>query len=279
MSFQAISEPLRNPQLIRAKEAQFHDQWACETDLSSVDVCAAFEAPTALENAFILRLLGPVSGKRLLDVGAGLGESSVYFALKGAHVTCTDLSPGMVESAVQLGRLHGVSITGIVSSGEELSVPKGEFDIVYVANTIHHITDKEALFRQLYRALKPGGVFVSIDPLRYNPVIWAYRTMATKVRTEDEAPLGFGTVKLASKYFTGVQHREFWIASLTLFLKYFAVDRIHPNQDRYWKRIFRETRESLRWWLPLRVIDVCLTRVPVVRRLAWNMVIWGRKAG
>jgi SAM-dependent methyltransferase len=183
----------------------------------------------------------------------------------------------MVDSAVQLARLNGVDIEGVVSAGEDLNVPAGQFDIVYVANTIHHVTDKGALFEQLWRALKPGGIFVSIDPLRYNPVIEAYRRIATAVRTEDEAPLGFETLKLARKYFVDVQHREFWIASLALFIKYFALDRIHPNQDRYWKRIFRESRETLGWWLPLRAIDRCLTRIPIVRRLAWNMVMSGRK--
>lgn len=262
---------------IHEKESRFHDAWASATDVAKVDVRAAFEAPTAMENQFILRLLGPLPGKRILDVGAGLGESSVYFALQGAQVTCTDLSASMVDTAARLAHRHGVTLTTVVSAGETLQVPPGAFDIAYVANTIHHVTNKPALFGQLRRALKPGGMFVSIDPLAYNPVIDVYRRMATRVRTEDEAPLTFADAKLAASYFENVEHREFWIASLALFLKYFAVDRVHPNQDRYWKRILSESRENLRWWLPLRALDKCLTRVPVVRRLAWNMVMWGYK--
>lgn len=277
MSSQLDANAPVNSQPIHVKEARFHDTWASQTDFARLDVRSVFEAPTAMENQFILQLLGALSDKRILDVGAGLGESSVYFALKGARVTCTDLSPVMVDSAVRLARLNGVEIEGVVSAGEDLNVPAGQFDIAYIANTIHHVTDKGALFEQLRRALKPGGIFVSIDPLRYNPIIEAYRRMATEVRTEDEAPLGFETLKLAGKYFVDVQHREFWIASLALFVKYFAVDRIHPNQDRYWKRIFRESRENLRWWLPLRAADRCLTRIPFFRRLAWNMVMSGRK--
>ena len=37
---------------------------------------------TALENRCILRRMGDLKGKRILDIGAGLGESSVYFALR-----------------------------------------------------------------------------------------------------------------------------------------------------------------------------------------------------
>lgn len=231
-----------------------------------------------MENRFILSQMGPLNGKRLLDVGAGLGESSVYFALQGADVTCTDISPGMVDCAVRLGVLHSVKITGSVMPGETLDLPAESFDLVYIANTIHHVADKETLFREIQKVLKPGGKFFSFDPLAYNPVIEVYRRMATAVRTDDEAPLTFAHVRLASKYFRNVRHREFWICSLVLFLKYYLVDRVHPNDDRYWKRIFRETPETLRWWLPLQSLDSVLTRIPIVRRLAWNMVMWGEKA-
>jgi 2-polyprenyl-3-methyl-5-hydroxy-6-metoxy-1,4-benzoquinol methylase len=221
--------------------------------------------------------MGPLAGKRVLDVGAGLGESSVYFALQGAEVTATDLSPQMVETARKLAQMHGVKIDGIVTAGESLDVPAGTFDFVYIANTIHHVTNKPALFDQIHRALKPGGRFFSWDPLAYNPIIGIYRRMATAVRTDDEAPLTFADVDLARTRFGNVGHREFQIATLALFLKYYLVDRVHPNQDRYWKRILRETNRSLWWWQPLRGMDLVLTRLPVVRRLAWNMVMWGTR--
>jgi 2-polyprenyl-3-methyl-5-hydroxy-6-metoxy-1,4-benzoquinol methylase len=262
---------------IHAAEAQFHDEWARSVPLEQISVREAFEAPTAMENKFIVAKMGPLAGKRLLDVGAGLGESSVYFALQGARVTATDISPGMIDTAVKLGRHHGVEIEGKVTVGEELDVESEGYDIVYIANTIHHVTDKEQLFRQMSRALKPGGRFFSMDPLAYNPVINVYRRMATEVRTEDEAPLTFADVDLASRYFRNVGHREFWIATLSLFLKYYLIDRVHPNQDRYWKRIFRETEATLGWWKPLLAIDNVLTRLPGMRRMAWNIVMWGEK--
>ena len=263
--------------IVHGRETEFHDLWALSTPLDQIKVREAFEAPTAVENKAILGLMGDLRGKRLLDVGAGLGESSVYFAMLGAEVTAIDISPGMVKCAVELGKLHGVEITGVAQSGEDLNVPANHFDIVYVANTIHHVTDKDRLFEQIQTALKPGGRFFSFDPLAYNPVIEVYRRMATEVRTEDEAPLTFADVKRAGKYFSNVQHREFWILTLTLFLKYFLLDRVHPNADRYWKRIFGETPATLGWWLPLERIDRVLTRIPLLRRLAWNMVMWGEK--
>ena len=259
------------------REAAFHDAWAGSTPVDDVLVRECFQAPAALENRFILSRMGNLRGKRLLDIGAGLGESSVYFALQGAQVTMTDISPGMVQAGRELARRHGVEVEGIVSQAEDLGVAAETFDFVYIANTIHHVRDRDALFQKIHRALKPGGFFFSYDPLAYNPAINIYRRMATEVRTEDEAPLTRADLQLARTYFPNLQHREFWISALLLFVKYYAVDRVHPNQDRYWKRILQETPESLRWWMPLRAVDAALTRLPLLRWLAWNMVMWGEK--
>jgi SAM-dependent methyltransferase len=262
---------------LHRREADFHDEWARTTPLDRILVRECFEAPTALENRFILDVMGPLRDKKVLDIGAGLGESSVYFAMRGADVTAADISPLMVETTVRLGERYGVTIKGLVSVGEDLRLPAGEFDLVYIANTIHHVQDRRRLLEQISRALKVGGRFFSIDPIAYNPVINVYRRMATQTRTEDESPLTVNDLRLARRYFKNVHHREFWLASLLLFIKYYLVDRVHPNDDRYWKRILRETTATLWWWAPLRSVDSLLTRVPLLRYLSWNMVMWGTK--
>lgn len=267
-----VAEPLAR------REAEFHDAWASSTEIDDVLVRECFEAPTAIENQFILSRMGPLRGKKLLDIGAGLGESSVYFALQGAKVTTVDVSPRMVETALRIGKKFGVELEGRVSEGENLNVPPESYDLIYIANTIHHVQDRASLFERMRAALKPGGMFFSYDPLAYNPAINIYRRMATQVRTPDEAPLSVTDIRLARKYFSNVGHREFWITGLTLFAKYYLLDRVHPNADRYWKRILREKRENLRWWIPLAKIDSILTRIPLVRWMAWNIVMWGQKA-
>ena len=260
-----------------AKEEAFHDDWAASTPVADVHVRECFEAPAALENKYILRKMGPLAGKKLLDVGSGLGESSVYFALQGASVTMVDISPGMIAKAKEVGTFHGVQLEGYAAAGEKLPVGNEEFDIVYLANVIHHVTNREVLMSEIRRTLKPGGRFFSFDPVAYNPVINVYRRMAMEVRTEDESPLKRSDLRLMEKYFDQVEYRMFWIAGLSLFLKYYLLDRVSPNADRYWKRIFKETDHSLRWWRPLAALDEVLTRVPLLQWMAWNMVVTGRK--
>src|ERR1035438_2668061 len=97
---------------LHRKEADYHDEWALTTPLDRILVRECFESPAAVENRFIISQMGSLKGKKVLDIGAGLGESSVYFALQGAVVTAVDVSPRMVETVVKLGKHYGVEING-----------------------------------------------------------------------------------------------------------------------------------------------------------------------
>lgn len=262
---------------IHNREIVFHDEWAAATPVTEVRVRECFEAITAVENRFILRQMGPLKGKRILDIGSGLGESSVYLALQGAEVMMVDISAGMIEKAKAVGRFHGVHLEGVPAVGESIPTRDSEFDIVYTANTIHHISNRRQFFSEMLRVLKPSGKFFSFDPIAYNPAINIYRRMATAVRTEDEAPLKIGDVSLAREYFADVHYRTFWITTLALFAKYYLIDGVHPNADRYWKRILVETPSSLGWWRPLLSLDSVLTQLPGVRWLGWNVVMSGMR--
>ena len=72
-------------------EEVFHDEWANSENVEDVDVITTNEAITAPEMRYITKKMGDLKGKKVLDVGCGLGEASVYFALQGADVTATDL--------------------------------------------------------------------------------------------------------------------------------------------------------------------------------------------
>jgi SAM-dependent methyltransferase len=184
----------------------------------------------------------------------------------------------MCALAAETARRHGAGIETIATPVERLDVPEGSFDLVYGANLLHHVADIDSTLAAVRRALRPGGRCFFWDPLAYNPAINVYRRIATAVRTSDERPLRFEVLSLFRRHFVGVRHREFWLTTLVLFAKYYLVDRVHPNAERYWKRILDEDPARIGWWFsPLQRADDLLLRLPLVRRLAWNTVIWAER--
>ncbi len=257
-------------------EERFHDEWGKAIDPSTVPVIASFEACTAPENAHIMRWLGDVRGLRVLDLGCGAGEAATYFALRGAEVTATDLSSGMLEVTRRVAYRHGVQVRCVQARGEQLAFPDGAFDIVYTANLLHHV-DLSRTLPEICRVLRPDGRFVSWDPLRHNPLINIYRRIASAVRTEDETPLSIHDVDAFRDYFGDVEHRCFWLASLWIFVRFFVIERVHPSKERYWKKIILEADRLARSYTRLSRIDNwLLRRIPWLQRMCWNVVICAR---
>ena len=262
---------------IKKREEDFHDDWAGQINLDEILVDESFQASTCPENRHIISRLSPLKDKRVLELGCGAGEASVYMAKQGAKVVAGDLSEEMLKVALKLAARHNVKIETLKTSADRLAVEDESFDVVYAANLLHHV-DIEPTLKEVHRALKPGGTFVSWDPLAHNPVINVYRMMATKVRTEDEHPLTMKGLELFEKVFSKVEFKMTWLFSLWIFLKFFLVDRIHPNSERYWKRIVTHHKEIEPTYMKLEKMDNrLLTFLPFLRRYCWNVVIVANK--
>lgn len=255
-------------------EREFHDAWAGQEDVEGIDVRQMNEACTAPEMRYIVERLGDLKGKRLLDVGCGLGEASVYFALRGAEVTATDLSPGMLDASLRLAAANGVRIRTHLSAAESLQLPAEEvFDVIYAGNLLHH-ADIPATLARLSCRLAPQGVFVSWDPLAYNPVINVYRRIATQVRTADEHPLTWADIRGFRRHFPHVETRYFWLSTLLVFVIMALVQHRDPNRERFWKAVVREERSWRRLYRPLERLDRLLLKfLPPLRLLCWNVAI------
>lgn len=262
------------------REEVFHDEWAMSENIEDIDVHSLFDSFVAQENAYVLKELGDLKGKKILDVGAGLGESSVYFALKGAEVYFNDISPKMGEFAEKLAAKYGVKLNFLIAPIERLELHKDFFDIIYCANLMHHVPqeDQEMWIKTMSESLTAKGTLVTIDPLKYNPAINVYRNKAEEVRTIDEQPLGFDILDIYKKYFNKVNHKEFWLTTLWLFISYYFIRRYNPNEVRYWKKIFKEKESKIGWWFnPMKALDRVLLSVPGIKKMAWNIVIIARK--
>jgi ubiquinone/menaquinone biosynthesis C-methylase UbiE len=256
-----------------AREAEFHDRWATEIDTAETLVDESFTAVTAMENNYIRNAFGDVRGKRLLDYGCGASEAGVYFAKQGASVVGVDVSDGMLEAAKKLAGHHGVTIETRQVTSAHIPADENEFDLIYGNGVLHHVALDDAI-PELARVMKPQGTGCFIEPLSYNPAIEVYRHLARTVRTPDEHPLSFASVKQFRSHFRGVEHNEFWLLSLSVFAKFFLWDRVHPSKERYWKKIYTDAPRMEGWFKHLRAADeILLRRLPPLRYLCWNTVI------
>lgn len=262
---------------IFAKERLFHDIWAATIDVDGIRVADYFEACTAPENRFILSKMGNLEGKYLLDLGCGAGENSVYFAKRGARCVAADYSPGMVEVAMQLAAANQVEIEGKTTNAIALDFPDNTFDFVYASNLLHHIPDPHQVIREMHRVLKPGGKACFWDPLKHNPIINVYRQIATKVRTKDETPLDIHLVNFVKSLFSEIDYDTFWIATLWIFLRFYLIEKVDPNQERYWKKIIIEHKRLAPEYQRLEKVDTIVKKILLMKRYAWNLAVVATK--
>ena len=120
--------------------------------------------------SYILKQLGHVP-KRALDLGAGSGLLSMHvlqdFNLQ--HLTLLDQSKPMLDLATKaMGRYPEMQVQTTVCRLQALEIAdfsRGEFDAVWSALAIHHLssTEKQELFSKIYSVLRPGGIFINAD--------------------------------------------------------------------------------------------------------------------
>ena len=109
-------------------------------------------------------------GCRVLDIGCGLGAIDVLLVKEhgAAAVVGIDLEPALVTHARERFAISGVSdrIEARVVAPGPLEFPDGSFDVVFSKDSLVQIPDKRAIFVQILRVLKPGGLLVMSDWLR-----------------------------------------------------------------------------------------------------------------
>jgi MPBQ/MSBQ methyltransferase len=148
-------------------------------DLSAVDEfhLGGREATLALAE-----FADPKPGDHVLDIGAGIGGPARLLAHRyGCRVTGIDVTPEFCRTAELLSTRVGLgdSVTVEVGDATAMAYPDGVFDLAWTQHVAMNIADKDALYAETFRVLKPGGRFALYDIIagpagdpRY-PVPWA----------------------------------------------------------------------------------------------------------
>jgi len=104
--------------------------------------------------------LGNLTGKDVLCLACGGGQQSVAFALLGANVTVYDLSEAQLQRDAQAAAHYGVKTKIVQGDMRDLSCcEEKSFDIVYHAYSLGFVPDVSAVFRQVSRVLRAGGIY------------------------------------------------------------------------------------------------------------------------
>jgi SAM-dependent methyltransferase len=194
-------------------------------------------------------------GKRVLEIGVGLGTDFVRFARAGAKVTGVDLTEHSIELVGRRLELEGLDGDVRVADAEALPFEDGSFDRVYSWGVLMVTPDTLRAVREALRVLRPGGDLCAMVYARRSWVafgLWAryallvgrpWRSLADVVANHMES--------CGMKAYTEQEVRELFTG-----LEQLGIERVGTPYDR-------------------RVAGP-LARL-TGRRLGWFMVVRGRK--
>ena len=244
----------------KLKEVSFHNKKHTELELAkenkAVDTYEAvysnrkyYKAVKSTSEYLDQWIAEEAGGKVFLDYCCGIGGNSIKAALAGASLVIgIDVSERSLAVAQQRAKDAGVSevCLFILGDAESTQLPKSCIDRGICSGVLHHLDIHQAI-PELNRITKPGGKFLALEALDYNPFIKLYRYLTPGLRTDWEKAhiLSLKDVKHIEKYFS-VSQIKFWhILSILI-----------PH-----------TPKILQSVLP--IVDNFLVKIPGIRLMSW----------
>jgi sterol 24-C-methyltransferase len=151
----------------------FHSYYNIATDLyeygwgASFHFCRfaygeSFYRAIARHEHYLALKMGLQENARVLDVGCGVGgpaREMIKFA--GVNVMGLNNNDYQIERALRYAKKEGLSDKFSATKGDfmQMKFPKNSFDAVYAIEATVHAPSLQGVYEQIFRVLKPGGVF------------------------------------------------------------------------------------------------------------------------
>ena len=130
--------------------------------------------------------LNPRPNLRLLDLAGGTGDISFgWRARGGGPAILSDINPAMLAVGRERSRQRRIDgLSFLVADAEALPLPESSVDRVSIAFGLRNCTDKQAVLREAFRVLRPGGQFhclefsrVQVAALERPYDAWSFRVL------------------------------------------------------------------------------------------------------
>ncbi len=115
---------------------------------------------------YIASVMNPRPAPRMISLASGpCGlELDIAGHLQGDYeIVCVDINQGLLDRGLEQARRKGLHLTARVADCNHLDIEEGGYDVVMAFASLHHFVDLEKIFPRIARALRPGGVFVTMD--------------------------------------------------------------------------------------------------------------------
>ena len=214
-------------------------------------------ADTIFPREYFYHLLGPLTGKHTLEIAAGNGIDACLCAHNGANVHAYDLSDKSVDLIRARAKVNHLSDRIHTQAVGDLTqaFPGQTFDRILGYAALHHLPDLDALSRQVYDRLNPGGVAVFAEPVVNSKTLDQIRRLipySIHDMTEDEQVMNDKGIAAFARPFDRLVRREFQLTS-----------RLWPIFPNNWPLA-----------LALHTLDAGLLKLPFMRRFA-TVVVFG----
>lgn len=215
------------------------------------------------------------AGKRVLEVGCGMGTMAMNWARNGAAMTAVDLNPVAVQQTTRRFEIFGLDGDVRQSDANALPFADAEFDYAYSWGVLHHSPNLETSLSELMRVLRPGGGFGVMLYNRHSLLHW-YSTEYVEGLLHFENRF-LGPLALASRY--GDAGREEGNPHTWPVTKKEVREMLSPHSSDLHIRILGTDLDYVfRHLLPgLGLVLPGWAKKPWARRFGWSLWVEGTK--